>query len=555
MEVDKSRIAELVAKIQGGDDSAFNELYELTSKPAYFIALEFTKNEQDAEDILQESYIKALSKINEIDKPESFISWFNQIVANKSKDHLKSKKPLLFEEEESEGFEFIPDEDTDFRPEGSLDQTELQKTVMEVLDELKEEKRACIMMMYYQELSVGEIAESLEIPEGTVKTRLFSARKDLKEMFAKRGITSLYSVSPMGVVIWAMQRTSEGIQKSFSESPAYAKVMTGVLTASAGGTVAGVAATGGSAAIATASAVETGTAVGTGVTAGAAATAAAGASSVAASAAVTGTGVAARIAAMTAVQKIVAGASIVAVISGSTAGVVSVVNNNGKSDEISTTAYTEEYTTAPCVEITFAVPAMGTAVFSDTTVSSAAETSSLKIIASKQTSTSTKNSSSAITTAYPGKTTLKSTTKTTTKRLTESKTSATTQASATTTKNTTTAKASTTENTNTTVKSTTTTRETTVNHYTTLKQPIEEPKQESTTTHEVAYVIIEVVNMGGETVDTLKKEIEPGKLYSINEAYEDVVAEGYDPEGGISGAGTGSSGAISGESYYFKASL
>ena len=213
MEADKQRIAELVSLIQSGNNSAFDELYKLTSQRAYFVALEFTKNNQDAEDILQESYIKALSKINELDKPESFSSWLNQIVANKSKDFLKKKKPMLFnsDEEETDATELLPDDDTSFSPEENLDRSELQKTVMEVLDELSEEKRACILMMYFEELTVGEIAETLEIPEGTVKTRLFSARKDLKDKFAKRGITSLYSTATIGVVIWALRRMSEEV--------------------------------------------------------------------------------------------------------------------------------------------------------------------------------------------------------------------------------------------------------------------------------------------------------------------------------------------------------
>ena len=141
MEVNKQRVAELVVKIQNGDKSVFDELYKLTSERAYFVAFEFTKNNQDAEDILQESYIKALSKIKELDKPESFSSWLNQIVANKSKDFLKKKKPMLFnsDEEETDTTELLPDEDTSFNPEENLDQSELQKAVMEVLDDLSEE--------------------------------------------------------------------------------------------------------------------------------------------------------------------------------------------------------------------------------------------------------------------------------------------------------------------------------------------------------------------------------------------------------------------------------
>lgn len=345
MEINKQRIAELVAKIQSGDNSAFDELYKLTSERAYFVALEFTKNNQDAEDILQESYIKALSKINELDKPESFSSWLNQIVANKSKDFLKKKKPMLFEAEENEAFEVLPDEDTSFSPEANLDQTELQKAVMEVLDELSEEKRACVLMMYFEELSVGEIAETLEIPEGTVKTRLFSARKDIKDKFEKRGITSLYSAAPIGVVIWALCRMSDAISETFVASGASAKVFSGITVAGAGSATSAAAA--GTMTSATASAAGTG----------------------AATAAVAGTGIAAKIAALTVAQKIVAGVSVAVVVAGGTVGVITVADKNGKADDVPTTAYTEEYTTVPSFETILAVDVLGTVEFSGNTES------------------------------------------------------------------------------------------------------------------------------------------------------------------------------------------
>ena len=299
------RIALLVKEIQNGNQSAFDELYKLTNQRAYYIALEFVKKDEDAQDILQESYIKALSKIKELTKPESFQSWLNQIVANKSKDFLKKKKPMLFEAEENEVFEVLPDEDTSFAPEESLDQNELQQTVLEVLDELNEEKRACIMMMYFEELSVSEIAETLEIPEGTVKTRLFSARKDLKEKFTKRGITSAYSMAPIGVVLWTMRKTSVKAGAAFVASSGSTTVLAGI----------------------TASGVLTAT----GVTA----------------ATVTGAGIAAKLAALSVAQKVIAGVSVAAVVAGSTAGVATVINNHNKIDTAATTAYTEEFTTAP----------------------------------------------------------------------------------------------------------------------------------------------------------------------------------------------------------------
>lgn len=428
MQVDKQRISELVRKIQNGDKSAFDELYKLTSERAYFVALEFTKNNQDAEDILQESYIKALSKINELDKPESFSSWLNQIVANKSKDFLKKKKPMLFEAEENEVFEVLPDEDTSFSPEENLDQAELQKTVMEVLDELSEEKRACVMMMYFEELSVGEIAETLEIPEGTVKTRLFSARKDLKDKFAKRGITSAYSVAPIGVVIWALHRMSDEISKTFVGSGASAKVLEGITVAKAST-----------------------------------------AASVAGTTAATGTGIAAKTTALTVAQKVIAGVSVAAVVAGGTAGVVTVVNND-KNDNISTTACTEEYTTSPSLETTLAIEALGTVEFSETTDLSNNKTASINSSTSKNSTTSrqnTTNKSAAKSTTSAKQATTKK--QTSTQKSTTTKKQTATQMPAT-TKRETTAKVTTAE-TETTEKKVTTTKETTTEKQTETAKP------------------------------------------------------------------------------------
>ena len=490
MEVDKQRIAELVGKVQNGDNSAFDELYKLTSERAYFVALEFTKNNQDAEDILQESYIKALSKIKELDKPESFSSWLNQIVANKSKDFLKKKKPTLFEAEENEVFEVLPDEDTSFSPEENLDQNELQKTVMEVLDELSEEKRACVLMMYFEELSVGEIAETLEIPEGTVKTRLFSARKDLKDKFAKRGITSTFSFAPIGVVIWAMRRMSDAVSKTFVSSGASAKVLTDITVAGTG-TAASVA---GTTAVTTAATAGTGTAT---------------------TAVVSGTSVAAKIAAMTVAQKVIAGVSVAAVLAGGTVGVVTVVNDDDKKDDISTTAYTEEYTTAPSFETTLAVEALGTVEFSESTV--------LSSDGSTGTNRSTSNNSSTKLQSTTVKTTSKSTTSakhtTTQKQTTTTKEQTATTTKATTTKKETTTKATTTEE-ETTTKKVITTKETTTEKQTTTTQPTTTTTKPTTT---------EATTKGTATIILIAHNPETGAETSVELSFAagETITEGY----------------------------
>ena len=200
MDNEKERINRLIAQLQSGDKSAFDEFYKLTSPKAYFIALKITQNEHDAEDILQESYIKALEKLDEIDASQNVMGWFCKIVANKSKDLIKGKKPLVYEDEENALFDEIPEDKTDFCPEENLNQEELRLEVMAAIDELTSEKRACIMMMYFGEMSVKEIAESIEVPESTVKNRLYTARKDLRNRFEKSG-NVLYGAALGGVII------------------------------------------------------------------------------------------------------------------------------------------------------------------------------------------------------------------------------------------------------------------------------------------------------------------------------------------------------------------
>ncbi|MBR4857873.1 MAG: RNA polymerase sigma factor [Clostridia bacterium] len=549
MEVDKQRIAGLVAKLQSGDKSAFDELYKLTSERAYFVALEFTKNNQDAEDILQESYIKALSKINELDKPESFSSWLNQIVANKSKDFLKKKKPMLLnsDEEETDATELLPDEDISFSPEENLDQTELQKAVMEVLDELSEEKRACVLMMYFEELSVGEIAETLEIPEGTVKTRLFSARKDLKEKFSKRGITSAYSIAPIGVVIWALRGMSDAVSKTFVRSGASAKVFAGISVAGAG-TAAGVAVAGTTAAT-TAAAVGTGTATAIG-------------------AAATGTGIAAKIAALTVAQKVIAGVSVAAVVAGGTAGVVTVVNND-KKDDLSTTAYTEEYTTAPSFETTFAIEALGTVEFSETTELSSNESRTIDSSTSKNSTTNTQSTTGKTTINSSLTSVEKTTTKkqtTTQKSTTTTKKQTTTSTKAITTQKPTTTKVTTTEE-ETTTKKVTTTKETTTKKQTTTTKPTTTVKETTTAkVPEVGYttpvsegtgiavVKISIINLDNTVEKIINYTVPSGTVMTEDYLYSLCESAGYYPDFGFDGDAVGKT-AQAGETYTVDAKL
>ena len=294
------KIKKLIHRIKKGDKKAFNELYKLTSGQAYFFILKIVQNEQDAEDILQESYIKMLEKIDEIDPERNFTSWFYQIAINKSKDLLRRKNKVFFENIDNEQFNFNPECDTEFSPEEEVDKDELCTQVMSAIDTLSAEKRACVIMKYYAQMSVNEIAENLEIPVNTVNNRLFSARKDIKLSFEKLGKAALYTAAPVGIIVWALNRSSVAVCAAFSASTASASVMTAISSS---------------------------------------------VSDVSGSTAAASTGVAAKLATMSVAQKIVAGTVAATLVGGSTVGTVRVIKHIVQQDR-PTRAYTEYVTTS-----------------------------------------------------------------------------------------------------------------------------------------------------------------------------------------------------------------
>ncbi|MBQ3006311.1 MAG: RNA polymerase sigma factor [Clostridia bacterium] len=494
--------------------SAFSELYKLTSGRAYYVAFEITKNEQDAEDILQESYVKMLEKIGTLDKPESFVSWFHHMVANKSKDSLKKRKPTLFEGGEDEAFEVIPDENTSFSPEGNLDQDELRRAVIEVIDELTEEKRACVMLMYFEEMSVNEISESLEIPVSTVKNRLFTARKDMKAKFEKRGITSLYSTAPIGLVIWAFSKTAEAVSESFAQSAASARVLSGISVS--GTATAATAAGAGSASAATAA-----TAAGSGTAAASA-----------------GAGAAAKIAALTVTQKAVAGIVAVGVIGGS-AATVAIVSDNNREDGLTTTAVIEEVTTAPIFETEIAVSVIATAE------STTEGTQTLIFSVTQETETRKETESYSVTSAKTTAATEKDTTKkekTTKEKTTRAPrtTKATTVKETTTvpetTKKVTTTREETTEE-ETTKKAATTARVTTTKPTTTQATTAKPTTTAAptTTAPQKATVTVSVLDENMEIVDTLTFDVDAGTELSHDTLFE-LVEPSHTITAGFGGA-------------------
>ncbi len=221
----------LVKAAEEGSESAFEELYSMTREMSYFMALSITHDEQDALDIMQESYFKAFSNLKALKSPEKFDNWLCRIVSNTGKSHMMQKKPMFFESISDEAMYEIKDEqNSDLVPHEFVEKEETSRLIMEIINKLSEEKRLVILMYYYQEMSTAEIAEALEMPLTTVKYKLLVARREIKEELEKldRNGTRLYSALPLTVLPSVLSKAAQGIN-----APAFSAISQSVLGASA----------------------------------------------------------------------------------------------------------------------------------------------------------------------------------------------------------------------------------------------------------------------------------------------------------------------------------
>ncbi len=198
----EKQLEDFVEEAKEGNKEAFGKLFELTNQKVYYTALKITENSRDAEDMVQEAYVTAFSSLNTLNDNSKFEKWLNRIVANKCRDLVKKRTPDLFsaidDESDASFEESLESFDLSMIPEQVLDHKALKNIVMQCIDNLPIEQRMCVVMYYYNELSVNEISESIGVPAGTVKSRLSNARKALGKQFEsmeKSDNIKLYSAS------------------------------------------------------------------------------------------------------------------------------------------------------------------------------------------------------------------------------------------------------------------------------------------------------------------------------------------------------------------------
>lgn len=208
----------LVQKARENDQEALTEIYKISSPAVYKTIRVLIKDEDTVYDILQDTYVKAFTRLDQLQNPDKLIPWLKMIANNLAKDWLKKSKPVFFTDiyggEELEDIPFeesIEDVRSELNPEMAMDQQEAKRLVMEILDHLPEDQRVVIGMFYYEEMSVKDIAQTLEVSENTVKSRLSYGRKKIKEQvldLEKRG-TKLYSVAPFVFFLYLLGKADK----------------------------------------------------------------------------------------------------------------------------------------------------------------------------------------------------------------------------------------------------------------------------------------------------------------------------------------------------------
>ncbi len=175
---------EAVELMKAGKEEGFNKLYSATYNSVYFRAKQCTKNESDAQDLVQITFVEAYKNISKLDTSEATLAWLYTIVYNQSCKMYRNereKKEYLLTEEAEGLFDTIEDIDIDTIPELSVDQKATAEIVRKIIEELSELQKMTVLAFYFDNLKLEQIAELMDCSVNTVKSRLNYARKYIKD--------------------------------------------------------------------------------------------------------------------------------------------------------------------------------------------------------------------------------------------------------------------------------------------------------------------------------------------------------------------------------------
>jgi RNA polymerase sigma-70 factor, ECF subfamily len=173
-----------IKQIKNGDQNAFAEIVELYKDKVFQLCFRMLGNRHEAEDIAQEAFLRAFVNIHSYDTKRKFSTWLYRIATNLSIDRIRKKKPDYYLDAEvagAEGLTMYSQVAAEVTlPEDEVESLELQETIQNEIIKLPDKYRSVIVLKYIDELSLKEISEILDLPVGTVKTRIHRGREALR---------------------------------------------------------------------------------------------------------------------------------------------------------------------------------------------------------------------------------------------------------------------------------------------------------------------------------------------------------------------------------------
>jgi RNA polymerase sigma-70 factor (ECF subfamily) len=178
----KASEASLISRAVRGDEAAFGELVGRHHGAIFNLAFRMLQESDEAEGVTQTVFVKAYEKLPSYDFSYKFFSWIYRIAVNESIDRLEQRKKMVALDPELVSGSPTPEENRAAQ--------ELVERIDDAVDNLPSELRVVIIMRHFEDLSYREMAYVLGIPEKTVKSRLYSARRRLAGYLVERGVRS-----------------------------------------------------------------------------------------------------------------------------------------------------------------------------------------------------------------------------------------------------------------------------------------------------------------------------------------------------------------------------
>lgn len=178
--------ADLVRRCLSGDQRACRDLVRRYERPVYSVLMRVVRRSEDAEDLVQETFVKVFRALDRYDTERPFAAWIFTIASRLAIDHLRRRRvqtvSLSVGEPGSSGEERTMDvEDPGLKPDEIASHHEEESNAAKLIDSLPEHYRIVVLLRHQQDLSYEEIAQALHLPLGTVKARIHRARALLKD--------------------------------------------------------------------------------------------------------------------------------------------------------------------------------------------------------------------------------------------------------------------------------------------------------------------------------------------------------------------------------------